>query len=172
MARISQNCIGCFPRLETGYQPQCVTTCIGRIRLQGYISPPDSVRPDNPIDFLVHVKRVALPLYPQTGLEPNVYYIPPIHVPTAFLRQMFGPGVDHALATYRRMREGEEPELQALLHLFGSSERISHSFRVAGDEVIGFDEEGREIVRVPLRERFQQRPHHDPELDVVRQDIP
>ncbi|HFD16025.1 MAG TPA: 4Fe-4S dicluster domain-containing protein [Rhodospirillales bacterium] len=172
VARISQKCIGCYPKIENGYQPQCVTTCIGRIRLQGFISPPDRIRPDNPIDFLVHVKRVALPLYPQSGLEPNVYYIPPIHVPKPFLRQMFGPGVDRAIDTYQRMRQGDEPEIQALLHLFGATERITHSFRVVGDEAISFDEQGREIVRVPLVERYQERPHEDPQLEVVRQDVP
>ena len=31
----------------------------------------------NPIYYLVKVAKVALPLYPQFGLEPNGYYIPP-----------------------------------------------------------------------------------------------
>ncbi len=172
VARISQKCIGCFPKLENGLQPQCVTTCIGRIRLQGFLSPPEQARPDNPIDFIVHVKKAALPLYPQTGLEPNVYYVPPINAPRDFLVQMFGPGVDHALATYHAVRGGEEPELQALLHLFGSTPRRPHSFRVIHDEVVAYDEDGNEFVRVPLREPFQERPHMDERLGVVRQDIP
>jgi nitrate reductase beta subunit len=112
VTRVSQKCIDCFPKIEAGYQPQCVTTCIGRIRLQGFIHTPAEVEDDNPIDFLVHVKKVALPLYPQSGLEPNVYYIPPIHAGEAFLKQMFGPSVAHAVATYKAMREGEEPTLQ------------------------------------------------------------
>ena len=58
-------------------------------------------REDNPIDYLVHVRKVALPLFPQFGLEPNVYYIPPVHVPRAFLRQMFGADVREAIETYR-----------------------------------------------------------------------
>ncbi len=172
VARISQKCIGCFPRVEQGLQPQCVITCIGKIRLMGFINPPEKARRDNPIDFLVHIKKVALPLYPQTGLEPNVYYIPPINVPLDFLRQMFGPGADHAVRTYMAMREGKEPELQALLHLFGSTDRIVHSFVVGANEVIGLDEKGEEIVRVPLYEPFQVRPHKDERLGVVRQDIP
>ena len=50
-------------------------------------------------DYLVHKCKVALPLF-QFGLEPNVYYIPPIHAPDAFL-QMFDL-VRRALQTYRR----------------------------------------------------------------------
>ncbi len=172
VARISQKCIGCFPRVEQGLQPQCVITCIGKIRLMGFISPPEKAKRTNPIDFLVHIKKVALPLYPQTGLEPNVYYIPPINVPLDFLKQMFGPGAEHAVKTYMAMREGKEPELQALLHLFGSTDRIVHSFVVGKNEVIGLDENEEEIVRVPLYETFQIRPHKDEKLGVVRQDIP
>jgi len=133
VARISQKCIGCFPRVEEGLQPQCVITCIGKIRLTGFINPPEKARSDNPIDFLVHIKKVALPLYPQTGLEPNVYYIPPINVPLKFLKQMFGDAAEHAVKTYMAMREGKEPELQALLHLFGSTPRIPHSFAVGAN---------------------------------------
>ncbi len=172
VARISQKCIGCFPRVEQGLQPQCVITCIGKIRLMGFINPPEKADRKNPIDFLVHIKKVALPLYPQTGLEPNVYYIPPINVPLDFLKQMFGPGAKHAVETYIKMREGREPELQALLHLFGSTDRIVRSFALSAGEVIGFDEKGVEIVRVPLVEPFQIRPHKDEKLGVVRQDIP
>ena len=172
VARISQKCIGCFPRVEQGLQPQCVITCIGKIRLMGFISPPEKAKRSNPIDFLVHIKKVALPLYPQTGLEPNVYYIPPINVSPSFLRQMFGPGADHAVKVYKYMREGKEPELQALLHLFGSTDKIVHSFAVGKNEVIGFNEKGEEIVRVPLVEPLQIRPHKDEKLGVVRQDIP
>jgi nitrate reductase beta subunit len=172
VARISQKCIGCFPLIEQGIQPQCVTTCIGKIRLQGFVSPPDKARVDNPIDFLVHVKKVALPLFPQTGLEPNVYYIPPIHVPPRFLMQMFGPGVGHSVTAYTEMRTGKEPKLQGLLHLFGASPLILHSFKVGGEEAIGYDENGAEVVRVPVLEPFQERPHKDKLLTVVRQDIP
>ena len=94
MTGTSEKCIACFPKIEQGMQPQCFVNCIGKIRIAGWISPPEEAREDNPIDYLVHVRKVALPLFPQFGLEPNVYYIPPIHVPQPFLRQMFGPGVD------------------------------------------------------------------------------
>ncbi len=63
--------------MEGGRQTQCAVTCIGKIRLQGFIHAPDRVDPDNPLDYLVCVTRVALPLYPRVGLAPNTYYMPP-----------------------------------------------------------------------------------------------
>jgi len=77
----SEKCISCFPGVEKGQQTQCVINCIGRIRLFGFKSRWDKPREDNPIDYFVHIKKIALPLHPQFGLEPNVYYIPPIHAP-------------------------------------------------------------------------------------------
>jgi len=83
--RTSEKCIGCYPRVE-GTDPltegvpmetRCMTACIGKIRLQGLVK----VEPDgqwaedrqNPLYYLVHVEKVALPLYPQFGTQPNVY---------------------------------------------------------------------------------------------------
>ena len=83
--------------------------------------PPEAAQPENPLDYLVHVRKVALPLFPQLGLEPNAYYIPPIHVPGEFLRQMFGPGAEAAAMTYRGA--AADPDLSGLLALFGSSEK-------------------------------------------------
>jgi nitrate reductase / nitrite oxidoreductase, beta subunit len=146
----SEKCIACFPKIEQGLQPQCVTTCIGRIRIAGFISPPDVVDERNPIDFLVKVRKVALPLYPQSGTEPNVYYIPPIHAPRDYSRQMFGPGVDDAIETYRNAKD--DPDLLGLMMLLGSTERIMHHFEVADGTARGFDEDDNELVAVPLRE--------------------
>jgi nitrate reductase beta subunit len=81
VTRVTEKCIGCYPLVEQGKQTNCVQACIGRIRINGWIHFPDQVVPDNPVDFLVHVRKVALPLYPQFGLNVNIYYIPPIHVP-------------------------------------------------------------------------------------------
>jgi nitrate reductase beta subunit len=68
----------------------------------GFINPPWNARADNPIDYLVHKKQgIALPYYPQLGLEPNIYYIPPIHADREYLRQMFGPRVDEAIERYQ-----------------------------------------------------------------------
>ena len=158
--RVSEKCIACYPLVEQGIQPRCVTSCIGKIRVFGFVSPPDAEPdPTNPIDFLVRVKKVALPLYPQFGTEPNVYYVPPIHVPPDYLNQMFGPGVDAAIDTY--VNAGSDPELLGLMMLFGATERIIHHFSVEGDTATGFDEAGEVIVSVPVREPSWERSYFD-----------
>ena len=162
----------CFPAVEQGYQPRCMRNCIGKIRSFGYVSAPAEVRPDNPIDYLVHVRKVALPLYPQFGLEPNVYYIPPVHVnSTPFLTMLFGPGATEAIATYRRAMEGDDQELLGALVLAVSTDRIIDRFEVAGDEVAGFAEGGEEVVRVPLKEPIIERAAFDESLNVYRYNI-
>jgi nitrate reductase / nitrite oxidoreductase, beta subunit len=148
--RVSEKCIGCYPPVEGGRQSQCTTTCIGKIRVHGFLSAPDRVDEDNPLDYLVFTRRLALPLYPQFGLEPNIYYIPPVHVPPPYLRQMFGWGVEQAIATYRRAHE--DRKLLGALTLFGSTPEIPRFFRVDGDWVKGYDNKQAEIVRVPIRE--------------------
>jgi nitrate reductase beta subunit len=169
MTGTSEKCIGCFPKIEMGEQPQCFVNCIGKIRHVGWVSTPENAREDNPIDYLVHVRKIALPLFPQFGLEPNVYYIPPVHVPRPFLRQMFGPGVDHAIETYRA--SADDPDLAGLLALFGSTPRIVPRWKRSGNDVIGFDEDGAEIIRVPLREPVHIRKAFDLAHDVARSNI-
>ncbi|GIX48521.1 MAG: hypothetical protein KatS3mg131_2732 [Candidatus Tectimicrobiota bacterium] len=169
VTRISEKCIGCYPLVEQGEQPRCVQTCIGKIRLQGWLSAPEAPRRDNPIDYLVYVRKVALPLYPQFGLEPNVYYIPPVHVPRDFLVQMFGPGVDAAIAAYRAAKD--DPELLGALLLFGNTPRIVTSYKVQDQQAIGYDEAGREVVRVPFQEPVYIRPYFDAERGVYRHNI-
>ena len=128
------------------------------------------MREDNPIDYLIHVKKLALPLYPQFGLEPNVYYIPPVHVSRKFLKMMFGPNAEKAIESYRTVAE-DSKTLGALL-LFGSTERILYSFKVVNDVAIGFDEKGAEIARVPLREPVYVRPLFDESRGVFRHNTP
>jgi nitrate reductase beta subunit len=166
MTRVSEKCIGCYPALENGRQTQCTITCIGKIRLQGYITTPEQAREDNPLDYLVHVVRIAKPLYPQFGLEGNVYYIPPIHVPLPYLRQMFGWGVEKSVTTYRGA--GGDRKLLGALLLFGATPEITHHFRIEGDAVYGYDEKGGEIVRVPLREPIHVRAARDEKYDCYR----
>ncbi|GIX43286.1 MAG: hypothetical protein KatS3mg129_3019 [Leptospiraceae bacterium] len=166
ITRTSEKCIACYPLLERGEQPRCVQTCIGKIRLQGWLSKPEKIDPDNPIDYIVHVKKVALPLYPQFGLEPNVYYIPPVHVPEKFLKQMFGPNVKKAIETYRKVHS--DKKLLAALLLFGNTPYIITKFKVEGEEAVGFNEKGEEVVRVPFQEPFFQRPFFDKENEVYR----
>jgi nitrate reductase / nitrite oxidoreductase, beta subunit len=150
VTRVSEKCIACYPRIEEGLQSTCMNACIGKIRLQGFVSTPEKAREDNPLDYLVHVRKIAKPLYPQFGLEPNVYYIPPVHVPYAFLDQMFGYGVQDAVEAYKRLPE--DKDLLAALTIFGNSPFIVERFRRQDDTVLGFDAKGTEIVRVPLYE--------------------
>ena len=170
MTGTSEKCIACYPKMEVGLQPQCFVNCIGKIRMAGYISKPEQARPDNPIDFLVHIKKVALPMYPQLGLEPNVYYIPPINVPPAFLRQMFGPGVDEAIKTYRNAPN--DPDLAGLLGLFGSTESVMTRWVRRGDEVAGVDDRGTTLVRVPMREPVHVRAGFDKVYQIMRSNCP
>ena len=169
MTGTSEKCIACFPKIELGLQPQCFANCIGKIRFAGWVSQPQEARADNPIDFLVHVKKVALPLFPQFGLEPNVYYIPPLNVPRDFLLQMFGPNVDAALATYRNA--SNDKDLAGLLTLFGSTEMIVAKWKRVQDDIFGYDESNREIVRVPLREKTLVRQAFDTGRNVARTNI-
>lgn len=166
----SEKCIACFPKIESGLQPQCFANCIGKIRLAGFLSTPEKARPDNPVDYLVHIRKVALPLFPQFGLEPNVYYIPPVHAPARFLRQMFGPGADAAVSTY--LRAPEDPDLAGLLGLFGCTEQVVPRWKRQGETVSALDEGGKEIVRVPLKEPVHVRAALDARLGVIRTNCP
>ena len=166
---VSEKCIGCFPKVEQGMNTQCVEQCIGKIRGQGWISAGEEVRKDHPIDYLVRVRKIALPLYPQFGTGPNVYYIPPIHVPADFLEQMFGPGVEHAIETYKNAKEDET--LTGLLLLFGSSPQIMERFEVKKGVARGFNRDQQLIAEVPLTEPIQMRPAYDRKRKVYRLDV-
>jgi nitrate reductase beta subunit len=180
----SEKCIGCFPRVEASdpateglpMETRCMSVCVGKIRLQGLVEVGENgiwrEDPRNPLYHLVQVERVALPLYPQFGTQPNIYYIPPRWVPRDYLRQMFGPGVDHALEAY----QNPSRTLLALLQLFRATQKIVFAFdvirgdkvneiTVAGktrelfnDTVVGYDSRGREIVRSSVQEPFVERP--------------
>ena len=154
--RISEKCISCYPKVEAGLMTQCTTQCIGKIRLFGFRTTDydkltkKQVRENNPFDFLVHVRKLALPIYPQFGTEPNNMYIPPVHVNPDFLSQVFGPGVENSIKQYRNA--GKDKELLAALLLFGATERICDTFKLEGNETVGYDPQGKEIIRVPLTE--------------------
>ncbi len=182
--RTSEKCIGCYPRVE-GSDPlteglpmetRCMTACPGQIRLQGLVEvEADGTwksAPDNPLYYLVHEEQMAVPLYPQFGTQPNVYYIPPRWVPRPYLRQMFGPGVDAAIAAYERPSR----RAQAALQLFRTTQHIVFSFEVIDgpkvsevnvggetlevydDTVVGYGRDGQELVRVTVLEPFFERP--------------
>jgi hypothetical protein len=88
-----------------------------------------------PVHALVHKWKVALPLHPEYGTEPNVFYIPPVlparldesndfdeavpRVPLEYLESLFGPNVGPALETLRgemqTTRDGGQSELMDTL---------------------------------------------------------
>jgi len=181
--RTSEKCIACYPRLE-GKDPEsdgqpmetrCMAACIGQIRMQGLVK----IKPDgtwaadryHPLYYLVHVAKVALPLYPQLGTSPNGYYIPPRWVPRPYLRQMFGPGVDQAIERY----SNPDRELLAVLQLFRRSNRIIFRYELQegpkvyegtlrgkpvtlyNDTVIAYGKDGQELFRTTVEEPLHVR---------------
>ena len=182
--RTSEKCIACYPRVEgsdplSGGRPmetRCMAVCPGQIRLQGLVPVnPDGTwkeEPTNPLYYLIRQEQMAVPLYPQFGTQPNVYYIPPRWVPRPYLRQMFGPGVDRAISAYRRPSR----TAQAVLQLFRASQLIVFSFEVIkgekifeitidgeplevfNDTVVGYGRDGQEVVRVAVQEQVVERP--------------
>lgn len=183
--RTSEKCIGCYPRVE-GTDPltegipmetRCMAVCPGKIRMQGLVEIDQQTGDwkedrQNPLYYLVKVAKVALPLYPQFGTQPNGYYIPPRWVPREYLHQMFGPGVDDAIDTYL----APPRELLAVLQLFRATQRIIFRYEIRqgpkvrdavingrrwsmyDDTVIGFDSQGNEIANLSVIEPFVERP--------------
>lgn len=113
---LSQKCNMCLARLEKGVAPACVRLCPGRAGSIYYL---DDTK--GRVHKLVNEWKVALPLHPEFGTTPNVYYVPPLsppkidrngdleedrpRIPIEYLRSLFGPGVDAALETLKRERE-------------------------------------------------------------------
>jgi len=126
---VATKCIFCLPRIEAGVPMACARQCPGRLRFVGYLDDPEG-----PIWKLVKKWQVALPLHPEYGLAPNVFYVPPRsspeldakgratgrpRIPLAFLEGLFGPAVGPALeklaAERDKRRRGEPSELMDLL---------------------------------------------------------
>jgi len=130
MKGVAQKCIFCFPRVEKEVAPACARQCPGHVRYVGYLDDPEG-----PIWKLVNQWKVALPLHPEYGTEPNVFYVPPIgpsqfdsegrfdetqpRIPTEYLKALFGPAVEPALENLRtemaKARRKEKSELIDLL---------------------------------------------------------
>jgi len=127
--QVATKCIFCLPRIEAGVAPACARQCPGRLRFVGYLDDPEG-----PIWKLVNKWQVALPLHPEYGLAPNVFYVPPLsppklddagrptdepRIPTTYLESLFGAQVTAALATLRaeraKRKNGEASELMDLL---------------------------------------------------------
>jgi nitrate reductase beta subunit len=182
--RTTEKCIGCFPRVEgrdpdgggLPMQTRCMAACVGHIRLHGLVPMnADGTWKEeryHPLYYLVHIAKVALPLYPQFGTEPNGYYIPPRWVPRPYLRQMFGPGVDEAIERYTN----PDRELLAVLQLFGKDARMcfryeikpgpkvfettlrGRPFALYNDTILGFGKDGTKIIETSVEEPLHVRP--------------
>ena len=153
-----------------------MAACIGQIRMQGLVKLAEDGTwahdRQHPLYYLVHVAKVALPLYPQFGTQPNGYYIPPRWVPRPYLRQMFGPGVDAAIERYSH----PHPELLAVLQLFRRSNLIIFRYEIKegplvyeatvkgkkitlyNDTVIAYNRAGKEIFRTTIEQPVHVRP--------------
>ena len=125
----SEKCIECFPRVEQDIAPACNRQCVGRTRAYGYLDDKSSQ-----VYQLVTKWKVALPLHPEYGTQPNVYYVPPMstyaldaegrltdemRIPIEVLERYFGPEVNAALQTLvkerQRRKAGEPSELMDIL---------------------------------------------------------
>ncbi len=126
-------CDFCLSRVEKEYAPVCAKSCPARAMYFGYLDDEEGF-----VSKLVNKYKVALPLRPDYGTEPNVYYVPPFIRPTRFeagnkptdqpdvpdelLRSYFGPGLDQALSTLREHRamaeSGKPSELMDLLIIY------------------------------------------------------
>ena len=131
--KIAQKCIFCYPRVEKGVAPACARQCPGRLVFVGFLDDKDGL-----IHKLVNEWEVALPLHPEYGTSPNVFYVPPLsparlnedfsideatpRIPTEYLEKLFGPRVHNALATLTgemaKTRGGQKSELMDTLIVY------------------------------------------------------
>ena len=142
----SEKCILCYPRVEKGVPPACFWQCVGRIRFLGWKEDKESA-----VHKLIYVWKVALPLHPEYGTEPNVFYVPPIgsfkfgsngevtnerRIPIEYLGRLLG-GVENVkraqdtlIAEREKVRKGERSELCEILIGYDSEDRFQ--LNVAG----------------------------------------
>lgn len=127
----SEKCILCYPRVEKGVAPACFWQCPGRIRFIGWKDDKNSA-----VYKLIYVYKVALPLIPEFGTEPNLFYVPPIGnfkfgengevtnervIPLKYLGALFGgeknvkQAQDRILEAREKMRKGIKDELAIIL---------------------------------------------------------
>jgi ethylbenzene hydroxylase subunit beta/complex iron-sulfur molybdoenzyme family reductase subunit beta len=144
IAKVSQHCIGCFPRIEHGVAPACVRQCPGRAAFVGFLDDDDTL-----VSKLAKQWQVALPLHPEFGTKPNVYYVPPLspaplhedgsfdeegeRIPPSYLESLFGPKVHGVLDVLRaeldKKRRGQDSEVMDTLILYRWSDALGHLTR-------------------------------------------
>jgi len=123
---ICQHCILCFPRLEENVAPVCARQCPGRLVFVGLLDDTSG-----PIHKLVYEWEIALPLHPEYGTEPNIFYVPPLspykinddfsidetqmRIPPEYLEYLFGPKVhgvlDKLQQELKKVRNGGTSEI-------------------------------------------------------------
>ena len=148
--KVSQHCMGCFPRLEQGVAPACVRQCPGRAAFVGFKDDTGSA-----VHKLIEKWKVALPLHPEWGTAPNVYYVPPLspaplredggfdeggdRIPPSYLESLFGAEVHGALDVLRteldRKRRGQDSEVMDQLILYRWQDCLGHLSRDPADIV-------------------------------------
>jgi nitrate reductase / nitrite oxidoreductase, beta subunit len=75
------------------------------------------------------------------------------------------------VAAYKNAMEGNDPELLGVLMLNVSTDRIMHRFKVQNGEAFGYDDQGEEIIRIPLKEPTVVRPLFDESVQVYRYNV-
>ncbi|MEO5338447.1 MAG: hypothetical protein H7841_16390 [Magnetospirillum sp. WYHS-4] len=107
VAKKSQKCVFCYPLLEKGLEPQCVRSCVGKIRVFGNLMDPESTisrlirdpalgaEPYDPETSLKAVHRVInkgerRQYRPDFGTIPSVWYVPPKNIPKEDVEKYFG----------------------------------------------------------------------------------
>ncbi len=126
----AEKCHFCFSRLEEDRPPVCVSACTAKAIFSGDVNDKSSR-----VYKLVHEYKVALPLHPEYGTSPNIYYIPPvlsarengtlepagnsIRIPEKHLQELFGPDVRQAMTVLvnerQKAREGRPSPLMDIL---------------------------------------------------------
>ncbi|MBZ0138547.1 MAG: 4Fe-4S dicluster domain-containing protein [Pseudorhodoplanes sp.] len=125
----SEKCIFCYPRVEKGVPQACAFQCVGRARHVAYRDDREGA-----VYKLVELWKVALPLRPDFGTQPNVFYVPPLsppsfdsegrrtdtaRIPADYLEHLFGPAVHAALTRLEKeiavKQDGGESETIDLL---------------------------------------------------------
>jgi nitrate reductase beta subunit len=103
----SEKCVFCFPLLEKGQEPQCVKSCVGKIRIFGNLMDPEStisklirdpslgVQPYDPEVGLGATHRnisegERRQYRPDFGTIPSVWYVPPRNIPPEEVEKYFG----------------------------------------------------------------------------------
>ena len=61
-----------------------------------------------------------------------------------------------------------DPELFAVLKLFGATTSTIERFSIEGDSVIGFGADGKTVIEMPLEEPFYERPFYDADAGAYR----